>query len=147
MVCKHGGIHGFWVHRGFWLLCSPRNRESRSRVVPVVHLCALVNPGRSVGRSVGRFSHLQRGSCFVCAVYIRNSHDALVLAYQIYQSGREYNSRLIYVHVGCWRFTKLCWVGKHMDIIMKPTNSPTQGQPNPRKKWVKSQKIRLYGNL
>ena len=35
------------------------------------------------------------------------------------------------------RFTKLCWVGDHVDIIMKPTNSPTQGQPNPRKYEVK----------
>ena len=31
------------------------------------------------------------------------------------------------------RFTKLCWVGKHINIIMKPTNSRTQGQANPRK--------------
>ena len=29
--------------------------------------------------------------------------------------------------------TKLCWVGKHITIIMKPTNSPTQGQPKPMK--------------
>ena len=35
--------------------------------------------------------------------------------------------------VGCVRFTKFCWVEKHTDIIMKPTNSPTQGQPNPSK--------------
>ena len=37
---------------------------------------------------------------------------------------------------GCLRYTKLCWVGKHIPgiiIIMKPSNSPTQGQPNPRK--------------
>ena len=33
----------------------------------------------------------------------------------------------------CLRFTKLCWVGKHVNISMKPTNSPTQGQSNPRK--------------
>ena len=26
------------------------------------------------------------------------------------------------------------WVGKRINIIMKPTNSPTDGQPNPRKK-------------
>ena len=24
-------------------------------------------------------------------------------------------------------------VGKHVSVIMKPSNSPTQGQPNPRK--------------
>ena len=30
-------------------------------------------------------------------------------------------------------YTELCWVGNHINIIMKPTNSPTQGQPNPRK--------------
>ena len=35
--------------------------------------------------------------------------------------------------VRCLRFTKLCWVGKHVNIIMKPTNSPSQGQPNPTK--------------
>ena len=33
---------------------------------------------------------------------------------------------------------KLFWVGKHTNIIMKPTKSPTQGQPNPKKKQVKS---------
>ena len=35
--------------------------------------------------------------------------------------------------IGCLRFTNLCWVGQHANIIMKPTNSPTQGQPHPRK--------------
>ena len=36
--------------------------------------------------------------------------------------------------IGCLRFTKFCWVGKYLPVnIMKPTNSPTQGQPNPRK--------------
>ena len=35
--------------------------------------------------------------------------------------------------VGCLRYTKLCRVGKHVNSIMKPTNSPTQGQPNARK--------------
>ena len=34
---------------------------------------------------------------------------------------------------GCLRFTKFCWVGKHINIIVKPTNSPIQGRPNPRK--------------
>ena len=35
--------------------------------------------------------------------------------------------------IGCLRYTKLCWVGKYINITMKPTNSPTQGQPNPEK--------------
>ena len=35
-------------------------------------------------------------------------------------------------------FFKFCWVRKHVSIIMKPTNSPTQGQPNPRKLRLKS---------
>ena len=35
--------------------------------------------------------------------------------------------------VPCSRCTKLCSVGKHTNVIMKPTNSPTQGQLNPRK--------------
>ena len=35
------------------------------------------------------------------------------------------------------RFIKFCWVAKHTNIIMKPTNSPTQGQPNPRKSRLK----------
>ena len=39
--------------------------------------------------------------------------------------------------LGCLRFTKLCWVGKHVNIIMKPTNSPTQGQLNPRRNRLK----------
>ena len=42
------------------------------------------------------------------------------------------------ISLGCFRFTNFCWVGNHINIIMKPTNSPSQGQPNPRKirlKW------------
>ena len=35
------------------------------------------------------------------------------------------------------RSTKFCWIGKHVNIVMKPTNSPTQGQPNPRKNRLK----------
>ena len=37
------------------------------------------------------------------------------------------------VAMGRLRFTKFCWGRKHVNIIMKPTNSPTQGQPNPKK--------------
>ena len=37
---------------------------------------------------------------------------------------------------GCLRSTKLCWVGKHK-YIMNQTNSPTQGQPKPRKNRLK----------
>ena len=33
---------------------------------------------------------------------------------------------------GCLRYTKLCWVGKHVNMIMKPTNSPTQGPTQPK---------------
>ena len=48
------------------------------------------------------------------------------------------NVPYIYVHSGIRVFalllyTKLGWVGKHINIITKPTNPPTQGQPNPRK--------------
>ena len=42
---------------------------------------------------------------------------------------QRYNSCTI----GCLRYTKFCWVGEHINVIMKPSNSPTQGQPNPRK--------------
>ena len=37
--------------------------------------------------------------------------------------------------IGCWRLSKILlgWKTDHF-IIMKPTNSPTQGQPNPEKK-------------
>ena len=37
------------------------------------------------------------------------------------------------INIGCLRFTKVCWAGKHKNITIKPSNSPTQGQPNPRK--------------
>ena len=37
----------------------------------------------------------------------------------------------------CLRFTKLCWVRKHINNIMKSTNSPNHGQPNPRKNRLK----------
>ena len=33
---------------------------------------------------------------------------------------------LISMLIACMRFTKLCWVEKHINVIMKPTNSPTQ---------------------
>ena len=39
--------------------------------------------------------------------------------------------------IGCLRHTKFCWVGKHVNIIMKPTKSPTQGQLNPRNTRLK----------
>ena len=39
--------------------------------------------------------------------------------------------------LGCLRHAKFCSVGKHINIIMKPTNSPTQGQPNPRQNRLK----------
>ena len=35
-------------------------------------------------------------------------------------------------YVRCLRCTKFCSLGKRINIVMKPTNSPTQGQPNPR---------------
>ena len=41
----------------------------------VVDLCELVDPGRSVGRSVGRFSHLGRRAYFIGTVQIKNSHS------------------------------------------------------------------------
>ena len=36
------------------------------------------------------------------------------------------------------RNSNLCRVGKHTNIIMKPLNSPTQGEPNLRKIGLKS---------
>ena len=39
---------------------------------------------------------------------------------------------------GCLRYTKLCWVGKHVNMIMKPTNSPTQGPTQPKNNQGKS---------
>ena len=41
--------------------------------------------------------------------------------------------RLDLAHSRVFAIYKLCWVGKHINVIIKPTNSPTQGQPNPRK--------------
>ena len=54
------------------------------------------------------------------------------------QSGPDYRGRQWGVYLGCLRFIKLsCWVGLHINIIMKPPISPTQGQPNPRKSRLK----------
>ena len=39
--------------------------------------------------------------------------------------------------LGCLQCTKLGWVGKYIHITVKPTNSPNQGQPNPRKNSFK----------
>ena len=41
--------------------------------------------------------------------------------------------------LGCLRCTQFCWVGKQANITinMKPSNSPTQGQSNPRKNRLK----------
>ena len=36
----------------------------------------------------------------------------------------------ISITLGCLHFTKFCWVGKHVNIIMKRTNSP-QPEANP----------------
>ena len=48
-----------------------------------------------------------------------------------------HNAFQFYITVGWLRRTKFCWVGKHINIIMKPTNSSTQGQTNPRKNRLK----------
>ena len=37
------------------------------------------------------------------------------------------NSYKTWSLVGCLRYTKFCWVGKNINIFMKPTNAPTQG--------------------
>ena len=36
--------------------------------------------------------------------------------------------------VRCLRYTKFCWVGKHINIILKPSGSTTPGQTQPNKK-------------
>ena len=33
---------------------------------------------------------------------------------------------MLLIVIGCLRFTSFCWVGKLINIITKPTNSPTQ---------------------
>ena len=35
------------------------------------------------------------------------------------------------------QFTKFCWVGKYINRIIKPTNPPTHGQPNPKQHRLK----------
>ena len=46
--------------------------------------------------------------------------------------------------IWCLRYTKLCWVGKDINITMKPRSSPSQGQLNPRKIRVKVAIFRLF---
>ena len=48
------------------------------------------------------------------------------------------NTRHIDIPNSVLRYTKFCWLGKHINISMKATDSPTQGQPNPREKKAKS---------
>ena len=38
--------------------------------------------------------------------------------------------------IWCLWFTKFCWIG-NINIVVKPSNSPTQGQPSPRKMRLK----------
>ena len=45
--------------------------------------------------------------------------------------------------IGFLRFTKFCWVGKHVNIIMKPTDQ----LPNPRPTQPKKKKEVKSGNL
>ena len=42
--------------------------------------------------------------------------------------------------------TKICSVGKHVNIVMKPTRSPTQGQPNTRKIRLKVALRQLFSH-
>ena len=60
---------------------------------------------------------------------------------RVWHTGRiypfHYDVVLLRQIAGGLRSTKFCWVGKHTSIIMKPTNSQTQGQPNPRKNRLK----------
>ena len=46
--------------------------------------------------------------------------------------------------IGCLRYSKFCWVGKHINIVMKPSNSPTQGH-NPTQEKI-GQKV-AFGPL
>ena len=62
-----------------------------------------------------------------------NLKNLLLSKYHAYLS--KFKSKPVVL--GCSGFTKFCWVGKHVNIIMKPTNSPTQGQPNQRKNRLK----------
>ena len=61
---------------------------------------------------------------------IRRGHR--LVPYCATACGLVYIPTLLAVVLGCLRFIKFCWVGNHINTIMKPTNS-LQGQPNPRK--------------
>ena len=85
---------------------------------------------RLVGRSLGRWEHalvlsrcelLLRGTIIIrtCDQH-KNLYNPLFLLVLI----------SMYLVLGCLRFAKFCWVEKQINITMKPTTSPTQGQPN-----------------
>ena len=68
-------------------------------------------------------SHHKELSCIV-----RYAHGMVRLAFTA--AARSHNPPTRKV-IGCLQCTKFGWVGKHIDIIMKPTNSRTHGEPNP----------------
>ena len=43
------------------------------------------------------------------------------------------SSMLLNKTIGCLRFSKLCWVGKHINIIMKPMKFPNPRPAQPKK--------------
>ena len=70
----------------------------------------------------------------VCGVAVDAVGDAVSVGLVLFDTTlRKLKGRLYIVLVGCLQYTYLSWVGNiHVNIIMKPTNSRSEGQPNPR---------------
>ena len=79
--------------------------------------------------------------CVSCVVPTAEKHSATdigiaTLGLKLMFSGKASargisNATLL---LGWSRFTYFCWVGKHINIVMKPTNSPTNPKPTEPKK-------------
>ena len=92
------------------------NQWHSGRAVPCLQMSSLLPPG------INTLSFFCRSTVMVISV-ARNARSTVF----------ETVVNLIYtIKVECLRSTKFCWAGKHTNIVMNPTNSPTQRQPDPR---------------
>ena len=100
--------------------------------------------GRGRGQLGPRDSNQKPGSVVLLIVYVYGGSAHRLPVYDnlsCVPSGFTRLYEFFFFHgaqrIRFLRFTKFCWVGKHVNIDMKPTNPPTQGQLNPRKLGLK----------
>ena len=68
----------------------------------------------------------------LCPEKIKVRLDLIIIYIVAYILGHSDINRVFAIY-------QFCWVGKHLNIISKPSNAPIHGQPTPRKVRFKSE--------